>query len=171
MDNGFRPPICASLEGMDDIPPMQGPQDLPPIRTEADLERHWRMIKGPWGFAGPQLWLHVLDGDDRSTGVLTKIDELPATPARDAAERLIEICQGPFGDLLEQRPHGYGGSLAVLFARPGRSPMAEPDLRWGREVTRAARRARVGFRTMYFANDHEVRPFTADDLGLPRPAA
>ena len=38
-----------------DIPPMQRPEDIPAIHTQADLERFWRMVKGPWGFDEPQL--------------------------------------------------------------------------------------------------------------------
>ncbi len=64
-----------------DIPPRRHIDDLEPIRTQADLERYWRMIMGPLGFGERLIWMQVLDRDGRVTPVLTQIAELPLMPA------------------------------------------------------------------------------------------
>ncbi len=148
---------------MDDNQPKR-PQDIPPIRTQQDLENLWRLLMVELRFSRPQLWLALIDGDDRVTPVVTNIEDLPAQPDATAITNLIDICASL---LQEEVP---GGSAAFLYTRPGPGPAIARDLAWGRGLLNAARQAGVPCRPVHFACDDELHVMSLDDLGLAEPA-
>ena len=148
-----------------DIPPMQRPEDIPAIHTQADLERFWRMVKGPWGFDEPQLWALVIAGDDRPTGALFNFAELPREPNDEALANLLGGCRQVMAEMPGEP------SVALLYARPGNQDLGDADVTWARAINRAAQQAGVATRPVHFANDALVRVFSPDDLGLGRSVA
>lgn len=149
---------------MDNRHPPSPPDDLKPLRTQQDLEDLWRMLMGDLGFVQPQLWLAVLDAEHRATGILTKIEQLPALPEATTTRNLIGVCDSL---LEEQFP---GGSVAFLYCRPGPGPIIARDLAWGRGLLTAARQADVPCRPVHFACDDVLQVMSLDDLGLPESA-
>lgn len=150
----------------DDIPPLLPPESLPPLRTQADVDRFWRMIKGPWGFDEPQIWLHVLDGSGASTGLLTTVTELPPVPDGLPLANLVAACRTALPDVLD-----FGGMLSFLFARPGADPMNDDDRSWARRILAACDAEEVPCRWVHFANARAVCVFAPDDLVPPSAAA
>lgn len=150
----------------DDIPPLQPPQSLPPLRTQADVDRFWRMIKGPWGFDEPQIWLHLLDGEGLSTGLLTTVTELPSRPDGLPLQNLVAACRLAAPDVLAD-----GGTLTFLYARPGADPLSEDDRAWARQIVAACAAEDVTCRWVHFASSCGVCVFAPDDLVLPSSAA
>lgn len=150
----------------DDIPPLQPPEELPPLRTLTDVERFWRMVKGPWGFDEPQIWLHVLDADGLSTGLLTTVTELPPAPEGLPLENLVAACRTAMPEALSE-----GGTLTFLYARPGAEPMSDDDRSWARQIVAACASQEVTCPWVHFANDRAVVVFAPDDLVPPAAAA
>lgn len=150
----------------DDIPPLRPPESLPPLRTQADVDRFWRMIKGPWGFDEPQIWLHVIDRDGASTGLLTTVTELPPVPDRLPLVSFVAACREALPDVLDS-----GGMLSFLFARPGSDPMDDDDRCWARHILEACEAEEVPCRWVHFANSRAVCVFAPDDLVPPSAAA
>jgi hypothetical protein len=142
-----------------DVPALVPPHQLPPIRSQADLARLWRMIRGPWGFDEPQLWMEVLGPDDRCQGVLTQVAELPPAPDGLALGNLFSALREVLGEDLAH------GSVAFLYARPGGAPASAEDTAWARALLEAAAAAEVRCRPVHFGNDEGVRVFASDDLG------
>ena len=129
-----------------------------PIVTDLDLDRLWRTLMGPLGFGSRKLWLMFLDIDQLPVTQLTQIDEIPYEVDPAQCQSLLEVCRLL---LLDTVP---GGSVAILFSRPGRNPMTQADRQLARALTRAARDAGVALRPIHFANDVTLSVFALDDL-------
>jgi hypothetical protein len=142
-----------------DVPELVPPHQLPPIRSQADLARLWRMIRGPQGFDEPQLWMEVLGPDDRCQGVLLQVAELPPAPDGLALGNLFSVLHEGLGEGLAHC------SVAFLYARPGGGPVGAEDTAWARALLEAAAAAEVRCRPVHFGNDEGVRVFAPDDLG------
>ncbi|WP_340537850.1 hypothetical protein [Nocardioides sp. GXZ039] len=133
------------------------PPFRPIIRTQADLERTWRQLMGPWGFSRASLWLMFIDAEDRAVPSLTEIqdcDDLPDAAMLDnlagMAARLLADCDP-------------GGRLAVLRSRPG-DGITEHDRAWARGLVQACRSAGVPTEVVHLATHGEVKPLPYDDL-------
>lgn len=142
----------------DEIPPPTPPHLLPPTRTLADLDRCWRSIKGPWGFARPQLWCVVLGPEGEWTSIFMKIDDCPERPDPSMIRRLLDVLGAVVAD------HVVGGSLALMFARPGGDEHRDDDRRWAKALDAAGRRAPFDVWPVFLANDVGVRVASPDDL-------
>ena len=138
-----------------DIPPMRDIEDLDPIRTQADLERHWRMLMGPLGFSERLIWMQLLDRDGRCTPLITQIGELPRLPTGQDEDGLTQILEHFADD---------DASMVFLLTRPGRRGMSASDLAWARMVRNAARRAGMKVWPVHRANDDELVVCSPDDL-------
>ena len=139
------------------------PSDCLPIRSQADLDRHWRGLMGPLGFAHRQLWLNLIDDGGRPTPFLTQVDELPEEPDPFALDNLFGITARLID---EEAP---GASLALLIARPGSEKHMAADLAWASALAAAARRNGVMLRAMYLATNVDIR-IVAPDEQLPATA-
>lgn len=134
------------------------PLEMAPIRTQADLERHWRLLVGPLGFSRPQLWLNVLAPGGQPTAFLTQLEDLPTEPDVQLLERVMEVNR----QLLDG--HAADGSLALLLARPGPDRRTESDVIWAAALTEAAGTFDIPLRPIYLATDANIRIISPDDL-------
>ncbi|MRJ77982.1 hypothetical protein GEV29_15690 [Aeromicrobium sp. SMF47] len=142
----------------DEIPPLLPPDQMPPLRVVADLDRFWRSLKGPWGFTRPQLWCVMLGPEGEWTSVFMKIEDCPDRP--DPA-----MVRSLFGTLTSVvLDHAPGGSLALMYARPGPDDHRADDRCWARGLDDAGRRAPVDVWPVFLANDVCVRIAAPDDL-------
>jgi len=141
----------------DHIPPLLSVDEMPAIRSQDDLHRHWRALMGPLGFSGRQLWLHVIGEDRRPTPMLLQVDEVPEDPEPAMLDGMMAV----LGEMLADAP---GGSVALLLARPGCTPMTAADRRFAQAVAAAGRRSGVPLEPLHLATDEEVRTFAPDDL-------
>ena len=141
----------------DDLPPLLPIHEVPPLRTHADLHRQWRAMMGPLGFGFRRLWLLFLEPDDRPSGVLTEIDDIPEEPRDGEVASLMRM-------LAEVQQLDGVGSVAILLSRPGRGALSASDRQWGRALVNAARNAHVRLAPLHVANDDVLVPLTGDDL-------
>lgn len=155
--SGGRPATLSDMDTDDPIPPLLPVHMVPPLRTQSDLHRQWRAMMGPLGFSARRLWLLFLEPDDRPTGMLMEIDDVPESPAPGETDSLLRICR----EL--QAEHGLG-RVAVLLSRPGEGLVRATDRRWGRALLASARRLGVPFAPVHLATDDAVLPLTGDDL-------
>lgn len=101
---------------------------LPPdtrIATVADLTAVWRALRGGLRFAEETVWALVIDS--------------AAHPARLFA--LAGLPDGPYGIPVEDvadliGDYAAGGSLALLYGRPGGGPWHIGDRAWSRFLDR-----------------------------------
>jgi hypothetical protein len=141
----------------DEIPPLRRPEDMPPVHSQADLHRLWRALMGELGFGSNQLWMVLLDADGRCTPVIQQIKEVPDVPDRRLLTGLMKLSRGLLDEVVP------GGSVAFLWARPGRAGLTAADRAWAGGLSSAARGADVSCHPVHLANDQEVRAFTPDD--------
>ena len=112
---------------------------------------------GRLGFGSRQLFIVVLDRDDRFTPLVQNIVELPDLPDSEAIDGLMVFAQMLLDEVVP------GGSIAFLFARPGPAGMTATDRAWAAQLSVAARDRRLPCLPVHLANDDEVRVFTPDD--------
>lgn len=138
----------------DDFPPLPPLDEYPPIRTQADLERLWRALMGPLGFARRSLWIVPIDRDDRP-GPAVAIDDVPLAPGADDLDFLVDMLRhGTFGE----------ASVAFLVTVPGRRRISRGDREWARGLARVAGRAGMTDRPVHWANDAVLHVCAPDDL-------
>lgn len=139
---------------------MTKPPDRPLTSPSALLDA-WRFVDGGHGYSAPQLFVLVADRHDRVLPhVIQMYDEDMAEAPDDTTlghlmDRLAET-------LAEAAP---GGSVAIMKARPGRSPAITPaDLRWCRALHRHLQRAPFSSKPLHFATDDGPRAVAPDEL-------
>ncbi|AWB91821.1 hypothetical protein [Aeromicrobium chenweiae] len=142
----------------DEIPPLLRPDQMSPMRAVADLDRFWQSLKGRWGFARPQLWCLVLGPQGEWTSMFMKIEDCPDRPDPAMIGHLFEVLTWVVVD------HVTGGSVALMYARPGPDDHRSDDRRWARALDAAGRRARVNVWPVFLANDDRVRIAAPDDV-------
>jgi hypothetical protein len=142
------------LAGMDEpIPDLLPPDEMPPITDQATLQRTWRALMGPLGFADRQLWVLFID-DAGGVRAVTPIHEVPRRLVDEEAERLCRM----LGHLED------GLSFAFLYARPGPRGRTGDDMSWARGLDRAGRRLGTRAWPVHLANDRELTVVAPDDL-------
>jgi hypothetical protein len=139
----------------DAIPPLTRPEDMPPIRSQADLQRTWRSLMGPLGFAGRSLWLLVLDEHRRPTPVVLQVEELPPRPDPEVQSALVSVVSSVVED---------AGQVAFLLARPGDDGLTEEDGAWATMLQEVARQAGAPVWAVHRANDRALLAIAPDDL-------
>lgn len=135
-----------------------GPENLPPVGSDADLFQRWRSLMGPLGFSRRRLWILFLAPDGRVAPVLPTIDDVSGRADTGDCGPVVRIC----ADVLESNLPG--GSVAILYSRPGRGPVSEDDRTWARGLAAAAAREGVRLWPVHFANDEILQVFAPDDL-------
>jgi hypothetical protein len=142
----------------DDIPPLLPPDQMPPIRAVAYLDRFWRSLKGWWGFTRPQLWCVVFGPRGEWTSIFMKIEDCPDRPDAAMVGNLLDVLTTVVVDNVT------GGSVALMYARPGPDDHRADDRRWARELDEAGRRRPIDVWPVFLANDDRVRVAAPDDL-------
>jgi hypothetical protein len=133
----------------------------PTVRTQADLERVWRDLMHPLGFADASIWMLRLEPDGRAVPRLLEITEAELAPDEPEA----------FGDLLSHLDSADpGGSYAFLRSRPGPGAVTGDDRAWATFLYAAGRAAGVRLEVVHLATDTDVVPLPLDEIGLPRSA-
>jgi hypothetical protein len=140
-----------------DTHPSLRPDDLPPLRTQADLHRQWRMLMGPLGFSRRSLWLHLLDGESRSTPAILQIEDMPRLPRCRDVDGLVGLCR----QLVDGTP---GATVVFLLTRPGRTGITVEERSWARALHDVVRRAGLPGWPVHWANDVELGVCSPDDL-------
>jgi hypothetical protein len=135
-----------------------------PVHTDRDLDGLWRALMGPLGFSTRRLWILLLDPDDRPVPQLTEIDDIPYDIDARLCEPVMHMCLHLLDMIVP------GGSVAILFSRPGRNSMSHGDRKLARALHTAASGADVALRPTHFANDVVLSVFALDDL-LPSSTA
>lgn len=126
----------------------------PVIRTQADVERMWRRLMSPLGFASYSVWLVVVEGL-RPIPQVTEFHDSPATPDDGCAEALARAIESL------ARPHI---SLAFLRSRPGGGRPDRSDLAWAKTLHDVGRRTGLPLQVIHLAHDDDVVPLAMDDL-------
>jgi hypothetical protein len=142
----------------DDIPPLLPPDQLPPVRAVSDLHRFWRSLKDTGGFARPQVWCLVLGPGGEWTSIVLKIDDCPERPDAELVGNLLEVLSTVVVDSVP------GGSVALMYARPGSAELRGADREWARALHEAGCRAPVDVWPVHLADDDRVRIAAPDDL-------
>ncbi|GAA3532226.1 hypothetical protein [Nocardioides daeguensis] len=131
-----------------DIEPLRPPGQLPPLVDQAALERTWCSLMGALGFATPQLWVLLVDGDQPLHVI--EVTDLPTEPVDRDVDSI---------GLLVRQAHQHDLRCAFLYARPGGAPRTPGDLGWARGLVGLDARWPV-----HLANDAELRVVAPDDL-------
>lgn len=129
----------------------------PTIRTQADLERAWRHLMSPLGWAEPALWLMVIGPDDTPLPPLQEITEFPGRPSAEDLEVLSGFLE-EVRDALEVP----GLRFAFLRARPGMDDVGPDDVAWARGLLAACQRHGVDCAPVHLATDLDIRPVPLD---------
>jgi hypothetical protein len=131
----------------------------PLIQTQTDLERLWRRLMSPLGFADHSLWLVVIE-DDRPVPQLMRISAVTDLPGDDDVRVLAGVLEALAAP---------GLRFAFLTSRPGGGRPDPHDLAWARTLHRAGGRSGACVEVVHLAHDHDVLPIVLDDL-LAEPA-
>jgi hypothetical protein len=134
----------------------------PLIRTQEELQRAWRHLMEPLGFATRSLWLMVIEDDDRPVPHLTELTDLAELPDPRSARDMGELVSAVSAALPLAR-------LAFLLSRPDTGPPATPDHAWAEVVYDAARRAGAPCEVVHLATDETVLPIPRDAVARGRP--
>lgn len=125
-----------------------------PLTTDADLQE---LLLGLLEAANQrQLWLIMLDDQQRLTGPLMPIEDLPPYPDHAApilCERFAEI-----SDLMGAE------SLVLVWERPGPARAYADDLAWARTIMAGAGSHELQLRAQFILHDTGIRRLTPDDL-------
>ncbi|TNM46094.1 hypothetical protein FHP29_03965 [Nocardioides albidus] len=132
----------------DEIPPLLPPDQMPPLADQAALDHTWRALMGRLGFATPQLWVLLVDGDQPRQVI--EVADVPSDPRPEEVDRMR---------VLVEQARECGLSCAFLYARPGGATRTAGDLTWARGLAALDQRWPV-----HLANDLELRVAAPDDL-------
>jgi hypothetical protein len=135
---------------MNDIPELLPPHLTPPIRNDADLQRLWKALMGPYGQDRRNLWFLLLHADGRPTPFISRVDDVPEHPDRIMVRNLIDM----FKRVLPE--FDPGGSAAVLLTRKGWAVPHGSDLAWAADLAAEARRRRLSLHPSFLATDEDV---------------
>ena len=131
----------------------------PSVTTQAELERAWHELMGPWSFSRPSVWM-MLIVHDRPLPQLTEIVEIGDPPDSELLDGLADLLA------MLEREAAPGARVAFLRARPGRGAITETDRAWASALYAAARRAGVPCEVVHLATRGEIRPIPADVIGI-----
>lgn len=128
----------------------------PPLRTQSDVERFWRTIIHPLGWARRRLYFVIVGPDDRPLPCVNEVDDIPAALENEASERVGSLLR----DLLDGlEPEGR---IALLVCRPGDSRATSDDRALASAFYAALRAHRVPTEVIHLANDVEIEPVPMD---------
>lgn len=129
----------------------------PTIRTQAELERAWRHLMSPLGWAEPALWLMVIGPDDTPVPHLQEITDFPGRPTAEDLEQL-----GEFLAMVRDVFEVPEARFAFLRARPGMDDVGPDDVAWARGLLAACRSQGIDCAPVHLATDVDIRPVPLD---------
>jgi len=130
----------------------------PVIRDQADLERTWRHLMGPFGYSRRSVWWMLIRPDGQPIPHLAELDDADAVP--DAEERAA------FASFLADLASSLEPDLRIAFliSRPGHDPANPTDTGWAEALYDVARLAGLPSEVVHLANDAGVVPLPWDAL-------
>ncbi|HEY4006379.1 MAG TPA: hypothetical protein VGM60_14505 [Pseudonocardia sp.] len=131
--------------------------DAPPLRTDTEVLDRVRAIVGP-AQAGRQLWVLLLDGDNRQLPAVIPISGPPRAPDRRALGSLARLLGGLRAELATS---AGPGSVVFVLERAGSDTVLPGDLEWAGALRLAGRQAEVATRAVFLSTDAGVRPLAA----------
>ena len=128
------------------------------VQTEADLTRFWRLVRAGLDVPSPQVSFALFDAHGAPSPQVTTIDGLPPRPMTQLVAQLAEVVEESYRRLTP------GGTVGLLWSRPGRGPIRPGESAWMRGVGDSLRRRRVAAWPAHVANEAYLRVVGADDL-------
>lgn len=125
------------------------------VRDDVEVERAWRTLMEPLGFAGRSLWM-MLVADELTKPQLIEFDELPEVPETADVAGFAHI----LGHLAHD-PNAF--RVAFLLSRPGVGGPTPADRRWAAALGEAVARAGMPAFVTHLATDTDLVPLPADD--------
>ena len=137
----------------------------PPVHTQADLERLWRQLMEPLGFADRTIWLMLIEADGTPIKQLTQFGEPPVAPsARDRAS--VRDVLASLGAEMGAGSDRAGLRMAFLLSRPGRGRARRNDRFWAELLYAACRDAGLPCEVVHLATDDTLMALPPDELDL-----
>jgi hypothetical protein len=132
------------------------PTEAPLLRTDADVLARVNALVGP-ACTGRQLWVMLVDGDDRQLPAVLPVAGVPRTPDQrglHALERLID------GLREELRTDRGPGSVIFALERAGIDAILPPDREWSNALQVLCADRQVALRGVFLSTDSGVRRMT-----------
>ncbi|RFA10961.1 hypothetical protein B7R54_18405 [Subtercola boreus] len=118
-----------------------------PLTTDAQLEDRVLALIGTAGHR--QLWLMFLDNDDDQLPVVIPLDDLPRQPDRAETDVLV----GHLAGILQQVA---AVQLVLVWERPGKGKLTEPDRAWASAIALNCARRGVRLRAQLLSHTRGV---------------
>lgn len=124
----------------------------PPLRTDADVLHRVRDLVGP-AITDHQLWLMLVDGDDRQTPVVMPISDVPRMP-----DTLVGSLAGVLAGLRDDLRTASGpGSVIFTLERHGADAVLPTDRAWATALAAGCVEAGVALRGFFLSSPGGVR--------------
>lgn len=131
----------------------------PTIRTQADLEKAWRHLMEPLGFAGHSVWMMFIDSDGQPIPRLTQIEEAVEPPDEEQTGRFADLLRHFDDDTSDP-----GLRVAFLLSRPGSDGATTRDRAWATALMAACQHAGLPCEIVHLATDRILIPLPMDEL-------
>jgi hypothetical protein len=127
--------------------------DAPPLHSDADILARVRALVGP-ACVDHQLWILLIDGDDRQLPTVLPISGMPPSPDRRLMRGLERLLNGLRDSL--RTPAGPG---SVIFAveRTGPDVVRPLDREWSNALRVACAHAGIGLSGVFLSTAGGVR--------------
>jgi hypothetical protein len=127
--------------------------DAPSLRTDADVLARVNALVGP-ACAGRQLWVMLVDGDDRQLPTVLPIAGIPRSPDRRGLHALERLVDGLRDQLATDRGPG---SVVFTLERTGVDAIMPADREWSDALRVACAHRQVALRGVFLSSDSGVR--------------
>lgn len=128
--------------------------DAPALRTDADVLDRVRGLVGP-AVTDRQLWIMLVDGDDRQAPVVMPISDVPRRPEATRLSSLAAILEPLGADLVTARGPG---SVILTLERCGLDAILPTDREWAGALTTMCEHAGMRLRGIFLSTTGGVRP-------------
>ncbi len=119
-----------------------------PLTTDEDIEHRVTDLIGRAN--SRQLWLLFLDDVDLQLPLLIPVEELPAVPTDDEADRLVDTVRNLVDEIGAR-------SVVTVLERYGATALTAQDAVWVRSLRRACAEQRVTLRAQLLSHRTGVR--------------
>jgi hypothetical protein len=124
------------------------PTEAPLLRTDADVLARVKALVGP-ACTGRQLWVMLVDGDDRQLPAVLPVAGIPRTPDRRGLHSLERLLEGLRDELRTDRAPG---SVIFTLERTGADAILPPNA-----LQVACAHRKVALRGVFLSTDSGVR--------------
>ncbi|RFA23395.1 hypothetical protein [Subtercola boreus] len=133
-----------------------------PLTTDTQIEDRALRVIGT--AARRQLWLMMLDDLHNHVPIVIPLDDLPPVPDRTETDVLVSRLAGIL-DIAD------ASQLILVWERPGRGRLAEPDTVWARALAENCLRRGVRLRAQLLSHTRGVTLLSPADYGAVTPTA